>query len=168
MMVSEKSVLARTIPVGAVILCSRKSIKPLFTRKSILISEIKPTFQGKHVGFPSLSSPGSKSLFLILVLPLVARLLQSLFLFFFHKNSRYLYSHLKTAAYAVLKLISALMAITHVLSVSIKSLSISIMLLEYSLGKLKYNSTTLPLPGFSGPSTVSASNSHVFSHCSVF
>ena len=61
---------------------------------------------------------------------------------------------------AVLKLISPLRAIAHVLSVSIKSLSVSIMLLEYSLGKLNYDST-LPVSGFSGSSSVSAIKSPV-------
>ena len=56
----------------------------------------------------------------------------------------FLYSLLKSAANAVLKLMSAVIAIAHVLSVSMKSLSVSIMLLEYSFDKLKYDSTTLP------------------------
>ena len=42
-----------------------------------------------------------------------------------------------TAANAVLKLMSAVIAIAHVLFVSIKSLSVKIMLLEYSFVKLK-------------------------------
>ena len=42
-----------------------------------------------------------------------------------------------------------------------KSLSVSIMLLEYSFGKLKYGSTTLPMSGFLGSSPVSASKSPV-------
>ena len=45
---------------------------------------------------------------------------------------------------------SAVIAITHVLFVSMKSLSVNIMLLEYSLGKLKYDSTTLPMSSFLG------------------
>ena len=62
---------------------------------------------------------------------------------------RFLYSLLKSAASAVLK--------THVCGdcyrtcfcfVSMKSLSVSTMLLEYSFGKLKYDSTTLPMSGF--------------------
>ena len=56
---------------------------------------------------------------------------------------------------------SAVIAIAHVLFVSIKSLSVSIMLLEYSFGKLKYDSTTLPMSGFLGYSPVSASKSPV-------
>ena len=62
----------------------------------------------------------------------------------------FLYSLLKSAANAVLKLMSAVIAIAHVLFVSMKSLSVSIMLLEYSFGKLKYDSTTLPMSGFLG------------------
>ena len=56
---------------------------------------------------------------------------------------------------------SAVVAIAHVLSVRMKSLSVSIMLLEYSFGKLKYDSTTLPMSGFFGSSSVSASKSPV-------
>ena len=73
----------------------------------------------------------------------------------------FLYSLLKPAANAVLKLMSAVMAISHVLFVSIKSLSVNFMLLEYSFGKLKYDSTTLPMTGFLGSSPVSASRSPV-------
>ena len=68
-----------------------------------------------------------------------------------------MYSLLKSAASAVLKLMSAVIAIAHVLFVSMKSLSVSTMLLEYSFGKLKYDSTTLPMSGFLGSSPVSAS-----------
>ena len=46
----------------------------------------------------------------------------------------FLSSLLKSAANAVLKLMSAVIAIAHVLLVSIKSLSVSIMLLDYSFG----------------------------------
>ena len=42
-----------------------------------------------------------------------------------------------------------------------KPLSVSVMLLEYSFGKLKYDSTTLPMSGFLGSSPVSASRSPV-------
>ena len=48
----------------------------------------------------------------------------------------FLYSLLKSAANAVLKLMYAVIAIAHVLFVSIKSLSVKIMLLEYSFGNL--------------------------------
>ena len=69
----------------------------------------------------------------------------------------FLFSLLKSAANAVLKLMSAVIAIAHVLFVSKKSLFVSVMLLEYSFGKLKYDSTTLPMSGFLGSSPVSAS-----------
>ena len=55
----------------------------------------------------------------------------------FQRNSTFLYSLLKSAASAVLKLMSAVIATAHVLFVSMKSLSVSIMLLEYSFGKIK-------------------------------
>ena len=48
----------------------------------------------------------------------------------------FLYSLLKSAANAVLKLMSAVIAIAHFLFVKMKSLSVNIMLLEYSFGKL--------------------------------
>ena len=54
----------------------------------------------------------------------------------------FLYSLLKSAANAALKLMSSVIAIAHVLFVSIKSLSVNIMLLEYSFSKLNYDSTT--------------------------
>ena len=73
----------------------------------------------------------------------------------------FLCSLLKSAANAVLKLMCAVIAIAHVLSVSMKSLSVSIMLLESSFGKLKYDSTTLHMSGFLGFSLVSASRSPV-------
>ena len=71
----------------------------------------------------------------------------------------FLYSFLKSAANAVLKLMSAVIAFAHVLFASMKSLSVNIMLLEYSFGKLKYDSTSLPMSGFLGSSPVSASRS---------
>ena len=55
----------------------------------------------------------------------------------------FLYFLLKSAANAVLKLMSAVIAIAHVLFVSMKSLSVSIMLLEYTFGNFKYDSTSL-------------------------
>ena len=48
----------------------------------------------------------------------------------FHKNSMLLYSLLKSAASAVLKLTSAVIAIPHVPSVSMKSLSVMTILFE--------------------------------------
>ena len=49
----------------------------------------------------------------------------------FRWNSMFLYSLLKSAANAVLKLMFAVIAIAHILFVSMKSLSVSFMLLEY-------------------------------------
>ena len=79
----------------------------------------------------------------------------------FQTSSIFLYSLQKSAANAVLKLMSAVIAIAHVLFVSIKSLSVKIMLLEYSFGKLKYDSTTLLMSVFVGSSSDSASRSPV-------
>ena len=73
----------------------------------------------------------------------------------------FLYSLLKSVVNAVLKLMSAVIAIAHVLFVSMKTLSVYIMLLEYSFGKIKYDSTTLPMSGFLVSSPVSASKSPV-------
>ena len=66
----------------------------------------------------------------------------------FVKNSIFLYSLLKLAANAVLKLISALMSTEHVLSVIINRISFSTLLLEYSLVEIKSYSTTLCLCPF--------------------
>ena len=78
----------------------------------------------------------------------------------FQKNSLFLYSFLKSPANAVLKLMPAvIIAIAHVLFVSMKSQSVNSMLLDYSFDKSKYDSTTLPMSGFLGSSPVSASNS---------
>ena len=60
----------------------------------------------------------------------------------------FLYSLLKSAANAVLKLMSAVIAIAHVLFVNMKSLSVSIMLIEYTFGKLKYDSNYPPYVRF--------------------
>ena len=56
---------------------------------------------------------------------------------------------------------SAVIAIAHFQLVSIKSISVNVMLFEYSFGKLKYDSTTLPVSGFLGSSSVYASRSTV-------
>ena len=53
----------------------------------------------------------------------------------FQGNSMFLYSLLKSAANADLELMSAVIAMVHVLFVSIKLLSVNIMLLDYSFGK---------------------------------
>ena len=73
----------------------------------------------------------------------------------------FLYSLLKSAANAVLKLRHSVIAIAHVLFVSMKSLSVSIILLEYSFGNLKYESTTLPVSGFLGSLPIYACKSPV-------
>ena len=73
----------------------------------------------------------------------------------------FLYSHLKSAAIAVLKILSAVMAIAHVLSVCIKSLSVSTILPEYSFSKQKYDSNILPMSDFLEPSSVPASKSPI-------
>ena len=72
-----------------------------------------------------------------------------------------LYSLLKPTANAVIKIMSAVIAIAHVLFVSMKSLSVNFKLHEYSFGKLKYDSTILPMSGFLGSSPVSTSRSPV-------
>ena len=69
----------------------------------------------------------------------------------FPRNSMFLYSLSQSAANAVLKLMTAVIAIAHVRFVSMKLRSVNFMLLEYSFGKLKYDSTTLPMSGFLGP-----------------
>ena len=73
----------------------------------------------------------------------------------------FLYALLTSAANVVLKIMSAVIAIAHVLFVSMKSLCVNIMLLEYSFGKLEYDSTTLPMSSFLVSSPVSASRSPV-------
>ena len=55
----------------------------------------------------------------------------------------------------------AVISIAYVLFVSIKSLFVSIMLLEYSFGNLKYDSTTFPMSVFLGFLHASASRSTV-------
>ena len=79
----------------------------------------------------------------------------------FQGKSVFLYSLLKSAANADLKLMSAVIAMVHVLFVSIKLLSVNIMLLDYSFGNFKYDSTTLPMSGFLGSLPFSASRSLV-------
>ena len=79
-----------------------------------------------------------------------------------------MFSLLKSAANAVLILMSAVIAIPHVLSVSIKSRSVSIVLLEKSFGKLKYDSSTLPMSSSLRHLSVSDSRSPVFLAISFF
>ena len=123
----------------------------------------EPNLQGRHAAFSSPSSPRSietsPSSPRILSWCLRSRLRQGCYTSY--SWSLILYFFLKSAANAVLKLISAVFAIAHVQFVSIKLLSVSVMLLEYSFGELKPDSTTLPMSGFLGPSSVSASRSTV-------
>ena len=128
---------------------SESSFTSLSTRKSLNLVKDKTRFSGstcrfsvaratkKHRYFPGIcDAAGGKA-----ATPPIPGLC-------FRRNSMFLYSLLKSAANAVLKLMSAVIAIAHVLFVSMKSLSVSIMLLEYSFVKLKYDSTTLPMSGF--------------------
>ena len=137
---------------------SESSFTSISTRKSLNLVRDKTRFSGstccfsvalvtkKHRYFPGIcDAAGGKAA----TPPTPGRC--------FQRNCMFLYSLLKFAANAVLKLMSAVIAIAHVLFVSIKLLSVSIMLLEYSFGKLKYDSTTLPMSGFLGSSPVSAS-----------
>ena len=137
---------------------SESSFTSISTRKSLSLVKDKTRFSGstccfsvalvtkKHKYFPGIcDTAGGKA-----ATPPIPGLC-------FQRNSTFLYSLLKSAASAVLKLMSAVIAIAHVLFVSMKSLSVSTMLLEYSFGKLKYDSTTLPMSGFLGSSPVSAS-----------
>ena len=141
---------------------SESSFTSLSTRKSLNLVKDKTRFSGstcrfsvarvtkKHRYFPGIcDAVGGKA-----ATPPIPGLC-------FQRNSMFLYSLLKSAANAVLKLMSAVIAIAHVLSVSMKSLSVSIMLLEYSFGKLIYDSTPLPMSGFLRSSPVSASKSPV-------
>ena len=128
---------------------SESSFTSLSTRKSLNLVKDKTRFSGstcrfsvarvtkKHRYFPGIcDAAGGKA-----ATPPTPGLC-------FQRNSMFLYSLLKSAANAVLKLISAVIAITHVLFVSMKSLSVSIMLLEYSFGRLKYDSTNPPYVRF--------------------
>ena len=141
---------------------SESSFTSLSKRKSLNLVKDKTKFSGskclfsialvtkKHKYFPGIcDAAGGKA-----ATPPIPGLC-------FQRNSLLLYSLLMSAANAVLKLMSAVVAIAHVLFVSMKSLSVSIMLLELSFVKLKYDSTTLPMSGFYGSSPISASKSHV-------
>ena len=141
---------------------SESSFSSLSTRKSLSLVTDKTKFSGctcrfsvalvtkKHKYFPGIcAAAGDKA-----ATPPIPVL-------YFQMNSAFLYSLLKSAANAVLKLMSAVIAIAHVLFVSIKSLTVKIMLLEYLFGQLKYDSTTLPMSGFLGSSPISASRSPV-------
>ena len=73
----------------------------------------------------------------------------------------FLYSFLKSAVNAVLKLMTDVIAVAIVLFGSIKLLYVNIMQLEQTFGKLKYDSTNLPMSSFLGSSPISASRSPV-------
>ena len=141
---------------------SASSFTSLSTRKSLNLVKDKTSFSGstcrfsvalvtkKHKYFPGIcDAAGGKA-----ATPPIPGLC-------FQRNSMFLYSLSKSTANTVLRLMSAVIAIANVLLVSIKSLSVNVMLLEYSFGKLKYDSTTLPMSGFLGSSPVSASRSPV-------
>ena len=130
---------------------SESSLTSLSTRKSLHLVKDKTRFSAstcrfsvalvtrKHKYFPVIcDAAGGKA-----ATPPIPGLC-------FQRNSMFLYSLLKSAANAVLKLMSAVIAIAHVLFVSIKSLSVNGMLLDYYFGKLKYDSTTLLMSGFLG------------------
>ena len=125
-----------TAPVELVVFCScrireARVPSPPFPQGGLsVLSRTRPSLQGPHAASPSLSSPRSIGSFLIFEKAPDARLLHLLPGFCFHKNSMFLNSLLKSAANAVLKLMSGMIAITPVLSVSIKSLSVCIVLLE--------------------------------------
>ena len=141
---------------------SESSFTSLSTRKSLNLVKDKTRFSGstcrfsvarvtkKHKYFPGIcDATGGKA-----ATPPIPGLC-------FQRNSMFLYSLLKSAANAVLKLMFAVIAIAHVLFVSMKSLSLTIMLFKYSFGKLKYESTTLPVSCFFGSLPDSASKSPV-------
>ena len=133
------------------------------SKKSLSVNGDRNKSKAPHAAFSSPSSPRKTITFLVFAKPPEARPYTSCSWSLIPKKIlNFLYSLLKSPANAVLILMSAVIAIAHVLFVSIKSLSFSIMLLEYSFGKLKYDSTTPPMSCFLGPSFVSASRSAVF------
>ena len=156
-----------TAPVDAVVLGSDRTLEASvsslpFPQGSLSIfSRTGIGFLGPRAASPSPLPPRSINTFPVSVTPPEARLRRLLFLIFASKGILFLHSLLKSAANAVLKLMSAVIAIAHILFVSIKSLSVKIMLVEYSFGKLKNDLTTLPKYGFLGSSHFSASRSPV-------
>ena len=117
---------------------SESSFTSLSTRKSLNLVKDKTRFSGstccfpvalvtkKHGFFPGICDvAGGKA-----ATPPTPGLC-------FQRNFMFLYSLLKSEANDVLKLMSAVIPIAHVLFVSMKSLSVNIMLLEYSFFKLK-------------------------------
>ena len=108
---------------------NEREVTPLSTRK--FLSRVKAKLSGstcclsvalvtrKHKYFPGICDATGGSA----IIPPTPGLC-------FHKNSMLLYSLLKSAALAVLKLTSAVIAIAHARSVSIKSLSVMTILFE--------------------------------------
>ena len=135
-----------TISVDSVVLCMGRILdarapSPPSPQGSLSISSrTRWSLQGPHAASLSPSSPRSIDTFLVFGKPPEAKLLHLLFLVFTSAGILCLYPLLKSAANAVLKLMFAVIATAHVLFVSLKS--VISMLLEYSLGKLKYDSTT--------------------------
>ena len=141
---------------------SESSFTSLSTRKSLILVQDKTKFSGSTCRF-SVALVTKKHKFLAGICEAAGGKAATppIPVLCFQTNSMFLYSLLKSAANAVLKLISAVIAIAHILFVSIKSLSVNIMLLEYSFGRLKYDSTTLPMSGFLDSLPISASRSPV-------
>ena len=131
-----------TAPVAAVVLGSGRTPEarvpslPYLQESLPVSSRTRLGFPGPYSASPSPSSPRSMDSFLVPATPPEARLLRLIFLVF---KSKFFYSLLKSAANAVVKRMSAVVAIAHALLVSIKSLSVKFMLFEHSFGKLKYD-----------------------------
>ena len=153
-----------TAPVGAVVLGLGRTFFSLSTRKSLSLVKERSKSSGSTCCF-------SVAL-VILSWYLRSRRRRGCYTSYswslLPQNSMFLYSRLKSAANTVLKLMSAVIAIAHVLFVSIKSLSVGIMPLEYSFGKLKYDYTTLPMSGFLEFLLVSPSRSPFLVLISIF
>ena len=110
---------------------NEREVTPLSTRKSLSQVKANTKLSGftcclsvalvtkKHKYFPSICDATGGSA----IIPPTPGLC-------FHKNSMFLYSLLKSAASAVLMLTSAVIAIAHARSVSMKSLSVMTILFE--------------------------------------
>ena len=134
----------RTILVDATFLYSAHTQEARFLRVLSLLRipstylETKTNFKYPRVDFLLLWSPESTSFSLVTVTPVTeVQLHPPTPGLCFHKSTMFLYPFLVSAAKAVLNFMSAVIAIAHVLSVSIKSLSVSTILPEYSFGKSK-------------------------------
>ena len=130
-------VSAQTAREDAVVLSLGRTLEakvpsPPFPPRSLSVSlRTEPNLQGPHAAFPSPSAPRNISTFLVFAKPPEARLLHLLFRSFDSIKILcfYILSDFQSAASAVLKRMSKVIAIAHVLFVSIKSLSVSTMLL---------------------------------------